>query len=395
MFPFLIINDMNQMKTKIDADKVLDELIKTSSKCIEIFGEKEEVREMRMNEVKNELKMASEKIDLNDRKVYTFSNGQKEEMSNKVVIDHPESLLNVNMIDIDSRNRKNEVEIDFRFKYLDEMMKYMANEFDINELNGIEFVEFCRELIEMNIPFKMDIMNRIYNGSNEYGVGWKNRSVVVKRNEVQNDDKQVEVHVSFLMKILNKFFRIFKKRNEKKNTDTFVIVNEYKMMYDYMSIKLSDMKYNDKDERFEFVIDNKYESIIQCFIKFIEDGSSDYNTLIEHLDRRRVNEFVNEGLIDMNNEDVHYFFFPLYSPFLRNTILFGNEYDDKLREWVGDYKWRLLYRASENDYTAESFHEYCDNKGPTLVIIKSDGGWLFGGYTTRSWSGRSIYNDMI
>ena len=67
-----------------------------------IFGKKEEVSEMSVNEVKNELKMAGEKIDLNDRKVYTFSNGQKEEMSNEVVIDHPECLLNVNMIDIDS-----------------------------------------------------------------------------------------------------------------------------------------------------------------------------------------------------------------------------------------------------------------------------------------------------
>ena len=316
------------------------------------------------------------------------------EISNEVVIDHPESLLNVNMIDIDSRNDKNEVEIDFRFKYLDEMVKYMANEYDINELNGIEFVEFCRELMEMNIPFKMDIMNRLYNGSNEYGIIWKNRSVIVNRNEVQNDDKQVEVHSCSLMKILNKLFRIFKKRNEKKNTDTVVIVNEYKMMYDYMSIKLSDMKYNEKDERFEFVIDNKYESIIQSFSKFIENEYSDYNALTENLDRRRVNEFVNEGLIDMNNENVQSFFNPLYSPFLRNTILFGNEYDDKLREWVGDYKWRLLYRASEHEYSANSFHEYCDNKGPTLVIIKSSEGWIFGGYTTQSWSGDGIYYEI-
>ena len=124
------------MKTKIDADKVLDELMKASSSCIEVFGEKEELDEMSVNEVKNELEMASKKIDLNDSKAYTFSNGQLKEISNEVVIDHPESLLNVSMIDTDSRNDKNEVEIDFRFKYLDEMMKYMANEFDINELNG-------------------------------------------------------------------------------------------------------------------------------------------------------------------------------------------------------------------------------------------------------------------
>ncbi len=336
---------MSGMKTKIDADKVLDELMKASSSCIEVFGEKEELDEMSVNEVKNELEMASKNIDLNDRKVYAFSGGQKKEISNEVVIDHPESLLNVSMIDIDSRNDKNEVEIDLKFQYLEEMMKYMANEYDINELNGIEFLEFCRELIEMRILFKMDIVNRIYTGSNEYGAGWKNRSVIVNR-------------------------------------------NEYKLISKYMNtiLRLSDIKYNDKDERLDYVIDDKYEPIIQSFSKFIEDGNIDYNSLIENVDRRRVNEFVYEEILDMNNEDVQSFFNPLYSPFLRNTILFGNEYDDKLREWIGDYKWRLLYRASEHGYTGKSFHEYCDDvKGPTLIVVKSSGGWIFGGYTTRSW----------
>ena len=84
------------------------------------------------------------------------------------------------------------------------------------------------------------------------------------------------------------------------------------------------------------------------------------------------------------------------SELLPNTHLMSEQYDDKVREWLGnDYKWKLLYRASEHDYTSKSFHQYCDDKGPTLVIIKSSGGWIFGGYTTRSWSGRSIYNDMI
>ena len=76
---------------------------------------------------------------------------------------------------------------------------------------------------------------------------------------------------------------------------------------------------------------------------------------------------------------------------LSNTQLVNKKYDSYLREWVGDYKWKLLYRASEHEYSANSFHEYCDDKGPTLVIIKSSEGWIFGGYTTQSWSGRCIY----
>ena len=38
-----------------------------------------------------------------------------------MVINHPESLLNGNMTDLDSRNSKNEIEIDFKFKYLNEI----------------------------------------------------------------------------------------------------------------------------------------------------------------------------------------------------------------------------------------------------------------------------------
>ncbi len=90
------------------------------------------------------------------------------------------------------------------------------------------------------------------------------------------------------------------------------------------------------------------------------------------------------------------------SELLPNTHLVNQQYDSKLREWLGnDYQWKLLYRASEHEYSATSFHECCDDKGPTLVIIKSSGGWIFGGYTTQSWivvhpdERGSIYYNMI
>ncbi len=84
------------------------------------------------------------------------------------------------------------------------------------------------------------------------------------------------------------------------------------------------------------------------------------------------------------------------STFLPDTQIVNQQYDDKLREWLGsEYKYKLLYRASEHRYAACTFHEYCDNaKGPTLIVIKSSRGWIFGGYTTQSWSG-SIYCAVI
>ena len=45
-----------------------------------------------------------------------------------------------------------------------------------------------------------------------------------------------------------------------------------------------------------------------------------------------------------------------------------------------------LFRASDHKYSAAKFHEHCDNKPGTIVIIKSNWGNIFGGYTSKSWS---------
>ncbi|CAG8659625.1 28415_t:CDS:2, partial [Racocetra persica] len=44
------------------------------------------------------------------------------------------------------------------------------------------------------------------------------------------------------------------------------------------------------------------------------------------------------------------------------------------------YDFVLLYRGKENDFNAEKFHKLCDNKGPTLTIVKLTDQRLFGGY---------------
>ncbi len=46
---------------------------------------------------------------------------------------------------------------------------------------------------------------------------------------------------------------------------------------------------------------------------------------------------------------------------------------------------KLLYRASVDGWHASSFHRTCDNKGATLTLIKSTEGYIFGGFTDKSW----------
>ena len=47
----------------------------------------------------------------------------------------------------------------------------------------------------------------------------------------------------------------------------------------------------------------------------------------------------------------------------------------------------LLYKATADTDTASSFHQKCDKAESTLVLVESDKGKRFGGFTSRNWRG--------
>jgi len=46
---------------------------------------------------------------------------------------------------------------------------------------------------------------------------------------------------------------------------------------------------------------------------------------------------------------------------------------------------QLLYRATRDGFSAQAFHEKCDNKAKTVTLIWSDLNYVFGGYTSAAW----------
>ena len=53
-------------------------------------------------------------------------------------------------------------------------------------------------------------------------------------------------------------------------------------------------------------------------------------------------------------------------------------------------KLHLLYRGSEHNFDSSSFHQLCDGKGKTLVIVRAKTTKnLFGGYSTTAWHSNS------
>ena len=71
---------------------------------------------------------------------------------------------------------------------------------------------------------------------------------------------------------------------------------------------------------------------------------------------------------------------------LDSLILAGSTNELKqLSEWLPKKKTTLLFRASRDGFAPANFHQKCDGKGPTVVIAKSAGGHIFGGYTEAAW----------
>jgi len=52
-----------------------------------------------------------------------------------------------------------------------------------------------------------------------------------------------------------------------------------------------------------------------------------------------------------------------------------------------------IYVASMDGDSATDFHDKCDGKGPTVVIVETTTGNVFGGYTSVSWSNKGWKRD--
>ncbi|XP_044181238.1 protein jagged-1-like [Acropora millepora] len=86
---------------------------------------------------------------------------------------------------------------------------------------------------------------------------------------------------------------------------------------------------------------------------------------------------------------------------LQDSAIIGDNqtYFGMLSDWLKPVaqingQWFLCWRASLHGWAASTFRSLCDNKGPTVTIVKDTNNNIFGGYTSVSWeSSRRCKND--
>ena len=87
---------------------------------------------------------------------------------------------------------------------------------------------------------------------------------------------------------------------------------------------------------------------------------------------------------------------------MKNSLIIKNDnkMKDSIIKWIEEKinkkinKFELIFRMSENGTKSEDFHKYCDNKGPTLTLVKTTKNKIFGGFTPLNWNnnGNQLYD---
>ena len=96
--------------------------------------------------------------------------------------------------------------------------------------------------------------------------------------------------------------------------------------------------------------------------------------------------------------------FEIYIPFLKhckyifdnkisnlNSVIIGNndEYNIRLKNWINPnkkIKFLLLYKMIRDGMSFSTFHNLCDNKGPTVLLTQSIDGKILGMYNPLNWN---------
>ena len=77
-----------------------------------------------------------------------------------------------------------------------------------------------------------------------------------------------------------------------------------------------------------------------------------------------------------------------------STVL-SKHNSSQIESWLLEYgvsgDLELLYRASRDGWKGEDFHAKCDDKGATITVIRSTGGFIFGGFADKSWKSSDKY----
>ena len=252
-----------------------------------------------------------------------------------------------------------------------------------NKLKGnLECLEKLYETLEESmLKFKL-IFEKINKNKEELNMAIQKEFTVI-RNALNNREDEL------LLKVDNKF-------RDKFFNDKFI--KESEKLPNKVKLCLEEGK--------KINLDNNHLNILIHNCINIEKNIHDINDIKSNIEKYenynelefKINEESNKVLDSIKNlgkiEEVKKTLEK--SSIIKNDI----EKQNTILKWIKEeinkdsIKFELIFKMSENGSKSKEFHKYCDNKGPTLTLIKTNKNKIFGGFTTLDWKseGGDIYD---
>ena len=271
-----------------------------------------------------------------------------------------------------------------------------------NEITNFENSETIELLNNQNQKYKFIISNN-------------SKSIQFIIEDTISFPKNEYIYTSTLEELqkINKYFLLFQNvqevsqnliKSSKKNNLSLIIENNICKIKIYNQIN---------DEEFTIELSKKEKDIkqeIESFIPLILE----LKKKIEDLEKenkllKQKNEIIEKKNLDIEKRlsilekkfenESNQIIKKVNSPILESNII--NEEDKKIiLNWIPKrlISTELIFDTSRDGDSIDSFKNKCEGKCPTLVIVKTNTGIIFGGYATSAWrenGGITDYNSFV
>ncbi|KAK8803537.1 hypothetical protein WA158_001231 [Blastocystis sp. Blastoise] len=287
---------------------------------------------------------------------YTIGKSQYH-ISPDIITKYPDSLLAKVVVDQDSLLEDGSFYIDHDDHYFDCILNYIRdNDCRIHIYPPEEWVYIYEDFVYYNIPIPSELSFIRYNYlRNKY---YRQSQLFL----LINKKKYVVEKLKLLEKCRpHSFFEtIVSDENQRITDDGYWIINRSDIYFDYIC------QY----------INTDHFKVSQENIDDLDQIQSEFDFYGIHVNPREWEQYD-----------------PCHLYFNHSTILNANQCLI-LNQWYGKQtSWKLIYKGTRDGFSAQSFHNHCDNRGETIVLIQNKYDTsttnIFGGYTSIPWTSPS------
>ena len=264
---------------------------------------------------------------------------------------------------------------------------YYQNCYTINELQNISLVFSMYKTVKEIIAFLKDL---------EYKVEEKNENLVLKFNVFMPNGKNKLIEMNF-KKCLPDTNHIINFLLEKIK----IMETNIKSLEENYKIEKAKNEYETKNLKENYIKEKeKHESEIKHLKENISNNQREISNLKEYNinyknENKKLWEEINklkEYHIKINQKEKQNIFLDSKIIESKDKINFIFDY---IKQNDNSFKFnniKLLFRGSKDGERTKTCHELCDNKQNVLIIMKSETGYIFGGYskigfkTNNNWA---------